>query len=170
MKFLEQLKPAGRTDYIQIARDFISTYPQRGLLIIISDFLDDAGCERPLQYLADFGHELILVQVWADEAREPSREGHLDPTDAAPGEKLEIRHDAAARATSTQAFHAYPRDSHREGLRTSGRYVGLSTVTAVEEAVFGPSGIGPADSSNLTMFLLNLSLPEFLAILIARVW
>ncbi len=71
MNFLQELKPSGRTNYFQIAREFISTYPQRGLLIIISDFLDDAGCERPLQYLADFGHELILVQVWADEDREP---------------------------------------------------------------------------------------------------
>ena len=38
VKFLEQLKPAGRTNYFQIARDFIAKYPQRGLLIIISDF------------------------------------------------------------------------------------------------------------------------------------
>ena len=51
VNFLQDLKPSGRTSYFQIARDFISTYPQRGLLIIISDFLDDAGCERPLQYL-----------------------------------------------------------------------------------------------------------------------
>ena len=58
---------------LQVAREFISTYPQRGLLMIISDFLDDAGCERPLQYLSDFGHELILVQVWA--AKTASRRG-----------------------------------------------------------------------------------------------
>ena len=64
VNFLEDLKPSGRTNYFQIAREFISTYPQRGLLMIISDFLDDTGCERPLQYMSDFGHELVLVQVW----------------------------------------------------------------------------------------------------------
>ena len=65
VNFLSGLQPAGRTDYFQIARQFISTYPQRGLLIVISDFLDDQDCEKPLQYLADFGHELMLVHVWA---------------------------------------------------------------------------------------------------------
>jgi len=138
VKFLEQLTPAGRTNYFQIARDFISTYPQRGLLIIVSDFLDDAGCERPLQYLADFGHELILVQVWAEEDRSPSWDGLLDLTDAESGQMLEIGFDDAARSSYTQAFDDYARAIQRVGLRNSGRYVGLSTATTIEEAVFGP--------------------------------
>ncbi len=54
------------------------SYPQRGLLIVISDFLDDEGCERALQYLADFGHELLLVQVWSDEDRTPPWNGELE--------------------------------------------------------------------------------------------
>ena len=100
--------------------------------------MDDAGCERPLQYLADFGHELILVQVWADEDREPDWDGLLDLTDAETGETLEIGFDNAARASYTQAFDAHARDIQRVGLRNSGRYVGLSTATTIEEAVFGP--------------------------------
>ena len=138
VKFLEQLKPSGRTNYFQIARDFISKYPQRGLLIIISDFLDDAGCERPLQYLSDFGHELILVQVWANEDREPDWEGQLDLTDAETGETLEIGFDDAARRHYVEAFDAYARDIQKVGLRNGGRYVGISTDTSIEEAVFGP--------------------------------
>jgi hypothetical protein len=69
VNFLQNLKPSGRTNYFQIARQFISRYPQRGLLIIISDFLDDTDCERPLQFLADFGHELMLLHVWSEEDR-----------------------------------------------------------------------------------------------------
>ena len=37
-----------------MVREFIGTYSQRGLVIIISDFLDDKGCERALQYLCRF--------------------------------------------------------------------------------------------------------------------
>ena len=55
-----------------------ATYPQRGLVIVISDFLDDQGCERALQYLADFGHELMLLQIWADEDRTPPWTGELE--------------------------------------------------------------------------------------------
>lgn len=138
VNFLQDLKPSGRTDYFQIARAFISTYPQRGLLIVISDFLDDEGCERPLQFLADFGHELILLQLWSEEDRIPPWEGQLELTDAETGSALEVGFDAAAREAYTAAFDEYSKNIQRVGLRNSGRYVGLSTSTPIEEAVFGP--------------------------------
>jgi len=138
VNFLEGLQPSGRTNFFQIARDFIANFPQRGLLIIISDFLDDAGCERPLQFLADFGHEVLLVHVWSPEDRAPDWEGQLDLTDAETGATLEIGFDAAACATYTQAFDAYARNLQNIALRNDGRYIGLSTTTTIEEAVFGP--------------------------------
>jgi hypothetical protein len=91
-----------------------------------------------LQYLSDFGHELDLVQVWATEDREPAWEGQLDLTDAESGATLEIGFDDAARRNYTETFDAYARDVQRVGLRNGGRYVGLSTATTIEEAVFGP--------------------------------
>lgn len=138
VNFLQQLKPSGATNFFESARQFITKYPQRGLLIIISDFLDDTDCERPLQFLADFGHELVLLHLWDQEDRDPPWEGQLDLTDAENGNMLEIGFDAAARENYTQAFDEFARNIQRIGLRNSGRYVGLSTATAIEEAVFGP--------------------------------
>jgi hypothetical protein len=91
-----------------------------------------------LQYLSDFGHELDLVQVWATEDREPAWEGQLDLTDAETDAKLEIGFDDAARRNYLEAFDTYARDIQRVGLRNGGRYVGISTATTIEEAVFGP--------------------------------
>lgn len=138
VNFLTNLAPAGRTNFFQLARQFVSKYPQPGLLIIISDFLDDADCEKPLQFLADFGHELMLVQVWSDEDRDPPWEGQLDLVDAETGTTLDIGFDETARRNYTVAFDEYARAVQRVGLRNGGRYVGLSTATAIEEAVFGP--------------------------------
>jgi uncharacterized protein (DUF58 family) len=138
VNYLQQLQPSGRTSYFQIAREFISSYPQRGLVIVVSDFLDDAGCERPLQFLADFGHELMLLHVYSDEDREPSWEGQLDLVDAETDATLEIGFDDAARHNYTAAFDEYARAIQRVGLRNGGRYVSLSTSTPIEEAVFGP--------------------------------
>ena len=138
VNFLQDLKPSGQTDYFQIARQFISKYPQRGLLIIISDFLDETDCERPLQFLADFGHELILIHLWADDDREPSWDGQLDLIDAETGSTLEIGFDDAARRNYTAAFDEFAKGIQRIGLRNSGRYVGLSTAIPIEEAIFGP--------------------------------
>ena len=138
VNFLQELKPSGQTNYFQMARQFISRYPQRGLLIIISDFLDETDCERPLQFLADFGHELILIHVWSDEDREPSWEGQLDLMDAETGSTLEIGFDETARKNYTNAFDDFAKSIQRIGLRNSGRYIGLSTTNPIEEAIFGP--------------------------------
>jgi len=138
VNFLQGLKPSGQTNYFQMARQFISRYPQRGLLIIISDFLDETDCERPLQFLADFGHELILIHLWAEEDREPSWEGQLDLMDAETGSTLEIGFDETTRKNYTSAFDEFAKSIQRIGLRNSGRYIGLSTTNAIEEAIFGP--------------------------------
>jgi uncharacterized protein (DUF58 family) len=138
VEFLSQLKPEGRTDYLNVVKEFIGRYAQRGLAIILSDFLDDAGCERPLQYLADFGHELLLVQVWADEDREPPWDGELELVDAETGDRVEMAFGDDARETYVRSFDAFTRSLQELAARKGGRHVGISTSTPVEDAVFGP--------------------------------
>lgn len=138
LNFLTQLGPGGRTDYFRVVRQFISSYSQGGLLIVISDFLDDADCEKPLQYLADFGHELLLIHLWAEEDRVPPWQGDLDLIDAETGARLELRFDSQARMQYTAAFDAYARNLRRLALRNGGRYAGLCTSMPLEDAVFGP--------------------------------
>lgn len=138
VNFLTQIKPAGRTDYLRVARQFVSNYSQRGLLIVISDFLDDGDCEKALQYLADFGHELMLVQLWAEEDRTPPWDGELELQDAETGARLDIEFDAGARTRYTEAFDEYARSLRRLALRNAGRYASLCTSMPVEDAIFGP--------------------------------
>lgn len=136
--YLQALKPGGATRFIDVTRDFISRYPQRGLVIVISDFLDDGGCEKPLQYLADFGHEMILIHIWADEDREPPWDGELDLEDAENGARVQLAFDDTARAAYTAAFDDYALHLRNVALRNGGRYVGLPTSIPIEEAIFGP--------------------------------
>jgi len=138
MDYLSALKTAGRTDYFESIRQFISIHSQRGLVIVISDFLDDAGCEQSLKYLADYGHELLLLQVWAEEDRTPPWMGELELTDAETGNRLRIQVDEAARARYTAGFDEHASALRRLANRNSGRYVGVSAATPVEEVVFGP--------------------------------
>jgi uncharacterized protein (DUF58 family) len=137
MEYLNQVKAKGRTNFLEVVRQFISTHPQRGLLIIISDFLDDAGCERPLQYLADFGHELLLAQVWSDEDRTPPWAGDLDLVDAETEARLRLQFDETARASYTRAFDAYAAGLQQIANRNGGRYVGISTAMTIEDIIFG---------------------------------
>src|SRR5512140_1625179 len=136
--FLGQLVPRGRTDYFHVVRRFISEFPQRGLLVVISDFLDDRDCERPLEYLADYGHELLLIHLWAEEDRTPPWDGDLELIDAETDAKLEIAFGPDARTAYTEAFDDWARTLQETVVRKGGRYVGLSTSMAIEDAVFGP--------------------------------
>jgi uncharacterized protein (DUF58 family) len=136
--FLEGLEARGGTNYLQVARQFISIYPQRGLLIMISDFLDDGDCERPLRFLSDFGHELMLVHLWAEEDRDPPWDGELELTDVETGRRLELAFDQEARQAYTTAFDEFARSLRDLAMRKGGRYVGLSTQTPLDEAIFGP--------------------------------
>jgi uncharacterized protein (DUF58 family) len=137
VNFLESMKMGGGTDFLAVARDFVSRYSQRGLAIVLSDFLDDADPEKPLQYLAEFGHELLLVHVWAPEDRTPRWDGELELVDAETGNKLEIGLDQPARERYTEAFDAYASRLDMLAQRNGGRYIGLATDTALEDAVFG---------------------------------
>ena len=84
----------GRQDRLLRSRRgrFLRRYPQRGLVVILSDFLDDGDCLKPLQYMADFGHELLLVHVWGEEDRTPSDIGEIELMDAESGRTLKIAH------------------------------------------------------------------------------
>jgi uncharacterized protein (DUF58 family) len=127
----------GRTDYLAMVREFCGTYSQRGLVIIISDFLDDRGCEKALQYLADFGHELMLLQVWADEDRTPPWVGELELRDAETGQALKLDFDEAARQRYTRAFDEYGAGIQTLALRSGGRYAGIATSQPLENVIFG---------------------------------
>jgi uncharacterized protein (DUF58 family) len=136
--YLSRLDVSGRTDFLQVARQFVGKYQNRGLLIVISDFLADSDCEKPLQYLAEFGHEIFLIQVWADEDRTPPWDGELELTDAETGARLELDFDAEARARYTDSFDGHAAQLQRLALGNGGRYVGLAVSLPVEEAIFGP--------------------------------
>ncbi len=135
--YLRAIKAEGKTDYLETARQYLSAYPQRGLTVIISDFLDDADCFRPLQYIADFGHELLLIQLWSEEDREPAGEGEMDLIDAESGSHMCISFNGQARAAYTESFDEYSEQIRMLAMRNGGRYAGFSTATPLGEAVFG---------------------------------
>ena len=136
VNFLSALAPGGKTNFFETARQFVSNYPQRGLVIVISDFLDDAGCEKALQYLADYGNELMLVQLWADEDRTPPWTGEVDLLDAENGGRLRIQVDDEARRLYTAGFDAFAAGIKEVALRNAGKYAGLPVSMPLEDAIF----------------------------------
>jgi uncharacterized protein (DUF58 family) len=137
MDALASLDPGGPTGFQAVVRDFIGAYSQRGLVIVISDFLDDNGCDQALQYLADFGHELMLLQIWAEEDRTPPWTGELELSDAETGATLKLDFDDAARTQYTRSFDEYCSGIESMAMRSGGRYAGIATSQPLESVLFG---------------------------------
>jgi len=131
------IAPGGGTDYVGVVREFISSYSQRGLVIVISDFLDDGGCERALQYLTDYGNELMLLHVFAEEDRVPPWTGELELHDAESGQEIKLDFDDQAREQYTRAFDEYASSIQTMALRSAGRYAAVSTGQSIESVIFG---------------------------------
>ncbi|MBK9166468.1 MAG: DUF58 domain-containing protein [Bryobacterales bacterium] len=138
MQWLAARPSGGPSSYLQVAREFLSVHTQPGLVVIVSDFLDETGCERALQYISDFGHELLLIHVWAEEERRPPWRGEVELVDAESGSRMRIEVDDQARDRYTAAFDEYAGTLQTLALRKSGRYIGVSTATAIEDVLFGP--------------------------------
>ena len=135
--YLVPLEAKGKTDFSRVVREFLGGNRQRGLVIVISDFLGEEDWLKPLQYLADFGHELTLIQIWDDDERTPNAEGDLEVTEVESGKQVKLTFDDRARGQYTSAFDEYCEALRRLALRNQGRYAGLPTSTSVEDAVFG---------------------------------
>ena len=138
MDFLGGVTAGGQTNFMECSRQFLSKFPQRGLVMVISDFLDDQDFEKPIQFLGDFGHELIAIQVWSEEDRIPPWDGELELEDAETGQRVELAFDADAARQYTAAFDTYADRVRDVAERNSGRYLGLPTSVPVDQAIFGP--------------------------------
>jgi hypothetical protein len=137
MNGLSAFQASGATDYLASVKEFIGAYSQRGLVIVISDFLDDQSCEKALQYLTDYGHELMLLQIWADEDRVPPWTGELELRDAETGAGMKLDFDDDARQRYTRAFDEYSAGLQTMAMRSRGRYAGVATSQSLESVIFG---------------------------------
>jgi uncharacterized protein (DUF58 family) len=137
MEYFNDLKPGGVTDFVGMVREVITTFSQRGLIILISDFLDDAGVDKGLQYLGDFGHELFLIQVWTEQDRTPPWTGELELEDGETNQIVKLQFDEAARERYTKAFDEHCDNVQQLAFRSGGKYTGVSTAQPIEDVIFG---------------------------------
>ncbi len=137
-RFLRLAVCAGETDFHTVVRSFLSAYQRPGLVIVVSDFFGEQDDCEALQNLADFGHELLLVQVWAREDRNPELNGPIELIDSETGRVQRLEVDADASGRYRARVEQQSKALRRLAARNGGRYVDVCTGTPLEEALFGP--------------------------------
>lgn len=101
-EMLEKLEPAGPTNLRASFTEFAARGRQRGLVAVISDFLDADGCEVGLKILRTLGHDVFAVHIVSAADRDASSFGDVRFVDAETGERRDI--DVTPRLAA--AYHA----------------------------------------------------------------
>ena len=136
--FIQSLSTGGRSDFMKCVRQFLTESPAPGMVILLSDFLDESGCETALSHLADYGNELLLIQIAGPEDRTPSWRGELELVDAESGELKRINVDSETAEQYTAAYDEFRERLGYVAFRSQGRYVHLTTDVEMEDTLYGP--------------------------------
>lgn len=89
LSFAEGIQSGGAAQLDAACRHLAARQAKKGVVILVSDFLDEAGYEEPLRRLAQCG-EVYAVQVLAPEELNPQLSGDLKLIDAESGGFAEI--------------------------------------------------------------------------------
>src|SRR5688500_5656529 len=104
---LERMEPAGETDLRGSFKEFASRPRQRGLAVIISDFLDPGGFEAGLKILRTLGHDVFVVHIASARDRDPGAFGEVRFMDAETGELREVEVTPRLAAAYVKAWDAH---------------------------------------------------------------
>ena len=90
-RFLEAMKPGGTTSMEKAFKGFFSSRRRRGLVVVVSDFLDEEGFSRAFDMLRFFRQDLFAVHVHTPEEARPDLPDEVLLEDAESGTSQRVR-------------------------------------------------------------------------------
>jgi len=90
LTYLTNLAPGDRTNLVESCRDFVLQNTQSGIVVVISDFMDERGYEEALKHFFLRSYDVYCIQVLSPEERNPTQLGHLELVDGETGERQEV--------------------------------------------------------------------------------
>jgi len=90
VQYLEQVKASGASDLTAAAKAFAIKHAGKGIVVVISDFLDKRGYENALRYLLARNMDIYVIHVLSREEVEPELVGDLRLVDSEDEDEAEI--------------------------------------------------------------------------------
>jgi uncharacterized protein (DUF58 family) len=90
VQYLEDLEPSGASNLTAAAKQFAIKHPGKGVVVVISDFMDKRGYTDALRYLLARDMDIYLIHVLSREEVEPELVGDLRLIDAEDDDVAEI--------------------------------------------------------------------------------
>ncbi|WP_406695782.1 DUF58 domain-containing protein [Singulisphaera sp. Ch08] len=90
VQYLDQLNASGSSNLTAAARAFAIKHSGKGVVVVISDFLDKRGYEEALRYLVARNMDIYVIHVLSQEEVEPELVGDLRLVDCEDEDVAEI--------------------------------------------------------------------------------
>jgi uncharacterized protein (DUF58 family) len=90
LDFLNKVEPAGPSGLAKALRAFSLQAPGRGIVVVLSDFMDKGGYEDALRYLVARQMDVYAIQILSQEEIEPDVAGDLKLVDVEDSDVAEV--------------------------------------------------------------------------------
>ena len=90
VQYLDSIRASGSSDLTAAAKAFAIKHPGKGIVVVVSDFLDKRGHADALRYLLARNMDIYVVHVLAQEEVEPELTGDLKLVDSEDDDFAEI--------------------------------------------------------------------------------
>jgi uncharacterized protein (DUF58 family) len=107
LDFLQKIEPAGPSDLRRALRTFSLKCSGKGVVVLLSDFMDKGGYEEALRYLVARQLDIYVIQILSQEEIEPELVGDLKLVDVEDDDVAEVTVSAPLLKRYKQNLAAY---------------------------------------------------------------
>lgn len=135
MSFLQQIEPAGPSDLTRALRSFTIKCSGKGIVVLLSDFMDKGGYEQALRYLVARQLDIYVIQVLSHEEIEPEVVGDLRLVDVEDDDVAEVTVSGPLLKRYKQNLAAYRAGLHEFCTRRGATYLFTSNQVPFDRLV-----------------------------------
>src|SRR6267143_4998191 len=135
MDFLQKLEPAGPSDLRQALRTFSIKSSGKGIVVLLTDFMDKGGYEEALRYLVARQLDIYVIQILSQEEIEPEIVGDLKLVDIEDDDVAEITVSGPLLKRYKQNLAAYRAALHEFCTRRGVMYLFTSNQVPFDRLV-----------------------------------
>lgn len=135
-RYIEKLKPSGRTNFNRTLRDYSLRTRRPGLAILITDLLDPGGYVEGLQALIYRRFDVLLIQVLEENELVPQFKGPFRLVDGETSEETELTVESETVEAYQKRLGSYFQEIEDFCLSHDIEYLRTTTAVPFEEVVF----------------------------------
>ena len=135
LDFLQKLEPAGPSDLRRRCGPSASNRSGKGIVVLLSDFMDKGGYEDALRYLVARQMDIYVIQILSQEEIEPDVVGDLKLVDVEDDDVAEITVSGPLLKRYKQNLAAYRAALHEFCTRRGVTYLFTSNQVPFDRLV-----------------------------------